>query len=107
MKEPQRSPRTQRRNLQHIPAWDNARAIAFTIHSFMLDREGCERRVYRLATLLTGNPIAATQVIAQVVDAQPDLRQLDGAHMDRLTVLRSREINPSFLIHETVPAAVS
>jgi hypothetical protein len=69
----------------------------------MLDREACERRVYRLATLLTGNPIAATKVIAQVVDAQPDLRNLDSAHMDRLTVLRSREVKPAILVHELAP----
>jgi hypothetical protein len=60
--------------------------------SIMADRESCERRVYRLATLLTGNPKLATGVITAVVDAQPDLRRLDSAHMDRLTVLRSREI---------------
>ena len=44
----------------------------------MLDRAACERRVYRLATLLTGNPVAATKVITQVVDAQPDLRKRLG-----------------------------
>jgi hypothetical protein len=73
----------------------------------MLEREACERRVYRLATLLTGNPNAATSVIAQVVDAQPDLRSLDSAHMDRLTVLRSREIAPATLVSEHVPPAIS
>jgi hypothetical protein len=73
----------------------------------MLDREACERRVYRLATLLTGNPVAATKVIAQVVDAQPDLRGLDSAHMDRLTVLRSREIKPAVLVSDHVPVAVA
>ncbi len=70
----------------------------------MLDREACERRVYRLATLLTGNPLAATRVIASVVDAQPDLRRLDDTHMDRLTVLRSRELKPGRLAIEAVPA---
>jgi hypothetical protein len=69
----------------------------------MLDRDACERRVYRLAALLTGNPLAATKVIAQVVDAQPDLGHLDSAHMDRLTVLRSREIAPSSLVSDLVP----
>lgn len=73
----------------------------------MLDREACERRVYRLATLLTGNPNAATRVIEQVVDAQPDLRDLDSAHMDRLTVLRSREIATATLVHELVPAPIA
>jgi hypothetical protein len=73
----------------------------------MLDRQACERRVYRLAVLLTGNPIAATQVIAQVVDAQPDLRHLDSAHMDRLTVLRSREIRPGRLVSDLIDASIA
>ena len=73
----------------------------------MLDREACERRVYRLATLLTGNPLAATRVIAQVVGAQPDLRGLDSAHMDRLTVLRSREIKSAVLASDLVPLDVA
>lgn len=68
----------------------------------MFDRDACERRVYRLATLLTGNPAAATKVMAQVVDAQPDLRRLDSAHLDRLTVLRSREVQAGMLVDEGV-----
>lgn len=69
----------------------------------MLDRESCERRVYRLATLLTGNPNAAVKVIKSVVSAQPDLRKLDDSHMDRLTVLRSREIKSGAIINQLVP----
>ena len=69
----------------------------------MLDRLACERRVYRLAALLTGDPIAATKVIEQVVGSQPDLAQLDSAHMDRLTVLRSREIRPASMVHVLIP----
>jgi hypothetical protein len=63
--------------------------------------------VYRLATLLTGNPVAATRVIEQVIDAQPDLGVLDSAHMDRLTVLRSRELKPAMLVSDLVPHAVA
>lgn len=70
----------------------------------MLDRPACERRVYRLAVLLTGDPIAATRVITAVVGSQPDLSKLDSAHMDRLTVLRSREISPACLVHDLVAA---
>lgn len=77
----------------------------------MLDRESCERRVYRLAVLLTGDPQAAVKVISQVLDSQPDLRNLDGAHMDRLTVLRSREVKPAAMadpgVLEEVAEAVS
>ena len=72
-----------------------------------LDRNACERRVYRLATLLTGNPNAATKVIKAVIGAQPDLRKLDGAHIDRLTVLRSREIKPSRIVSDHVPAEMA
>ena len=69
-----------------------------------LNREACERRVYRLAALLTGNPHAATRVIEAVVDAQPDVRRLDSARLDRLTVLRCREIEPSVLVADAVPS---
>ena len=82
-----------------------ARAARYT--GGMLDRAACERRVYRLATLLTGNPVAAARVITEVVDAQPDLRKLDPAHMDRLTVLRSREITAAALADEAVPRAAA
>ncbi len=71
----------------------------------MVNRGACERRVYRLATLLTGNPVAAAQVISAVLDAQPDLSRLDSVHLDRLTVLRSREIDPGLLVGRGVPAA--
>lgn len=57
----------------------------------MADRTACQRRVYRLALLLTGDREAAMNVVQHVVDAQPDLDQIDSAHLDRLTVLRSRE----------------
>lgn len=64
--------------------------------------------MYRLATLLTGSPNAATRVIREVVDAKPDLDRLDSAHLDRLTVLRSREIRPARLADERVdPSAAS
>jgi hypothetical protein len=68
-----------------------------------MDRAACERRVYRLATLLSGDPRAAVRVIEAVVDAQPDLRRLDAAHMDRLTVLRSREIPATALAGPDLP----
>jgi hypothetical protein len=69
----------------------------------MVDRTACERRVYRLATLLTGHPVAATRVISRVVAAQPDLRRLDSARLDRLTVLRSRDIPGGVLADDAVP----
>ncbi|NNM26311.1 MAG: hypothetical protein HKO59_10075 [Phycisphaerales bacterium] len=74
----------------------------------MLDRAACERRVYRLATLLTGTPLVATRVITAVVDAQPDLRNLDDAHIDRLTVLRAREVRGGgMIVDPRVPVPVA
>jgi hypothetical protein len=73
----------------------------------MLDRESCERRVFRLAALLTGDSTAAVKVIAQVLDSQQDLRNLDGAHMDRLTVLRSREFKTLTMTDPCIPAEVA
>ncbi len=72
----------------------------------MLDRAACERRVFRLATLLTGDPSKALRIISQVVDVQPDMRNLDGAHMDRLAVLRSREVKAIPLADECISTAV-
>ena len=57
----------------------------------MADREATERRVYRLALLLTGNAGAATAVTATVVGLRRDLHRIGGSRLDRLTVLRSRE----------------
>jgi hypothetical protein len=73
----------------------------------MPDRAACERRVYRLAAILTGDPIKATTVISQVVGSKPNLAELDSAHMDRLTVLRSREIRPATLVSDEVPLGVA
>ena len=70
----------------------------------MRDRRACERRVYRLAALLSGNPIAAANVIQAVLDAQPKLESLDSTHMDRLTVLRAREIAPGRIVDDRVPS---
>jgi hypothetical protein len=72
-----------------------------------LSRAACELRVYRLATLLTGDPVKATRVIEAVVAAQPDVRRLDSAHLDRLTVLRSREIEPAEIADPAVPPAAA
>ncbi len=69
-----------------------------------LDRAACERRAYRLATLLTGDPVAARGVVEAMVRAQPDLRVLDTARLDRLTVLRSREITPCALQADALDA---
>jgi hypothetical protein len=58
-----------------------------------LNREACERRAYRLATLLTGDAGRALAVMEQVLATRPDLRTLDGAHLDRLTILACREVD--------------
>ena len=54
-------------------------------------REAYERRVWRLAFLLTGGHEAAcARIVAAVLDAQPDVRRLDPARLDRLVVLSAR-----------------
>ncbi len=72
-----------------------------------MDRQACERRVFRLAMLLLGDPNAAARVIEAVVDAQPDLGAIDSAHLDRLTVLRSRELRPRAIDSEAVSQDVA
>ena len=57
-----------------------------------LEHAACERRVYRLAALLTGDPDAATGIMEAVLRAQPDLRAMQSARLDRLTLLRCREV---------------
>jgi hypothetical protein len=44
------------------------------------------------------------RITGEVLDAQPDLRRLDSAHLDRLTVLRSREAGAGILAGRGVPA---
>lgn len=73
----------------------------------MLSREACERRVYRLAALVLGHPAAATAVIEAVLAARPDVSTLDGVHLDRLTLLRTREIPSAILVSDEVPLAVA
>lgn len=53
--------------------------------------DACERRVYRLALLLTGGPPAAIDVVESVVSDGRDLGKMDSARLDRLTLLRARE----------------
>ncbi len=67
------------------------------------DRGVLQRRVYRLASLLLGDPAAAVEVIDAVLTAQPDLGRLDGAHLDRLCVLRCREMDSGQLVSDAVP----
>ncbi len=60
----------------------------------MVQRDALERRIYRLALLLTGDRDGAVAVIDEVLRSRADLSALDSAHLDRLTVLRSREMRP-------------
>jgi len=68
-----------------------------------LQQAACERRVYRLATLLTGDLDAATGIMEAVLRAQPDLRAVESARLDRLTVLRCREVSSRPLLTEDLP----
>jgi hypothetical protein len=69
-----------------------------------LNRAACERRVYSLATLLTGDPVAAVGVLEAVERSQPELRAIAAARLDRLTILRCREATAGPLPTAVLPA---
>lgn len=73
----------------------------------MLDRDACERRVFRLATLLLGDEKRAARVVESVIGSQPDLSRLDSSHLDRLTILRSREQRAEPLPTNRAPEEIS
>ncbi len=54
-------------------------------------RRAYEARIWRLAFLLTGHPVAANQLIARVLRAQPDVLAVEAVRLDRLVILQSRE----------------
>jgi hypothetical protein len=56
-------------------------------------REAFERRVWRLALLLTGDADGASRTLNGVARSARDLSKIDGVHLDRLTVLHSREVS--------------
>lgn len=51
-----------------------------------------ERRVWRLALLLTGTPDGAARTLDGVARAARDLSTIDAVHLDRLIVLHAREV---------------
>lgn len=55
-------------------------------------RSAAQARAWRLALLLTGSEDLAAEVAIQVRRAQPRLEALDPRRLDRLVVLRSREV---------------
>ena len=55
-------------------------------------RRSAEARAWRLALLLTRDAEQAAEVAIQVRKAQPKLERLDPRRLDRLVVLRSREV---------------
>lgn len=54
-----------------------------------------ERRIWRLAFLLSGDPAAAAEMIDEVLRSQPDPASMEPARLDRLIVLRAREASAS------------
>ncbi len=59
----------------------------------MESREACERRAWRLAALLTGDARAADAIVAAALRAQGNLASLPAARLDRLVILRARDID--------------
>lgn len=68
----------------------------------MVEREACERRVYRLATLLIGSPSKALRILSHIDRTQPRLDTLDATHLDRLTILSCRNARPTALSDEEI-----
>jgi hypothetical protein len=55
-------------------------------------RAALERRVWRLAFLLTGDAAGAAALVDRVLDAQEDPAKLEPARVDRLVILQAREL---------------
>jgi DNA-directed RNA polymerase specialized sigma24 family protein len=51
-----------------------------------------QRRVWRLAYLLTGNAPGAAALVDRVFRAQPDLMNLEPARLDRLVIQHARDL---------------
>jgi hypothetical protein len=54
-------------------------------------RRAYEARIWRLAFLLTGHPQSASELIARVLRAQPDVLAVEAVRLDRLVILQARE----------------
>jgi hypothetical protein len=54
-------------------------------------RRAYEARIWRLAFLLTGHPVAANELIARVLRTQPDVLAVEAVRLDRLVILHARE----------------
>lgn len=55
-------------------------------------REALERRVWRLAFLLSGDREGAAALVDRILDAQSDLDSLEPARLDRLVIQQAREM---------------
>ncbi len=55
-------------------------------------RNALERRVWRLAFLLTGDREGAAALVDRILDAQANLDALEPARLDRLVILQAREM---------------
>lgn len=57
------------------------------------ERDALERRIWRLAYLLTGDAPGAVALVDRILDAQPNPGALDPAHLDRLVIQQAREMS--------------
>src|SRR5215207_1672933 len=55
-------------------------------------RAAYERRVWRLAYLLSGDPAGAAVLVDRVLRGQPDLASLEPARLDRVVIQHAREL---------------
>src|SRR5687767_13779453 len=55
-------------------------------------RAAYERRVWRLAYLLSGDPAGAAVLVDRVLRDQPDLGSLEPARLDRVVIQHARDL---------------
>lgn len=64
-------------------------------------------RTYRLALLLTGTPAGAARVTREVLAARGAAAAIDEAHLDRLTILRARDVLPARIADDRLESAAA
>lgn len=72
--------------------------------------DALQRRVYRLALMLTGDPSAAADIVIRVIyarNSKVDPDAVDSAHLDRMTILRCREYKRAVHTTDTIPPDIA
>lgn len=70
--------------------WPGVVPLCMVSEDLAVRREAYERRVWRLATLLSGDQHRAAQLALRIVDTRASLEDLDAPRLDRLVILTAR-----------------